>query len=390
MCVALAFGLIAGGCGAPHVPRRSLTVAMALLPGEAIRYRKILADFESVSGTEVQLVTETYGDILHLLEAESRAGRGRFDLVELDIATLGQARNDVRELAPSILAADRKLFPETAWRVGMMANQLYFVPHRIMWQAMIYNRLKVPKPPTNWEELANFVHAHPGKLAIKGALYEGTLCDVAPFIWEAGGAMEQPTSTDTLTALDFLAGLAPGLNPRSAVFREMSVLEAQARGEVWIHFNWPFAMTYLRDKGLAPSVNLSAPIPLGPKGRATVLGGGYLAIPRSAPNPDDAQLFLRFLLTSDVQQRLVTDLGWQNTLPTRWNQQATLLYAGFSQMRAYLRARPEVQDYQVLSNRWQRALAAILFEGTPAVVALKPLTAWAESLPYEESARPAS
>ncbi len=371
------------------MPRSSLTVAMALFPGEAIVYRKILADFESVSGTRVQLVTETYGDILHLLQAESGAGRGRFDLVELDIATLGQARDDVRELEPSLLATERKLFPAAAWRVGVIANQLYFVPHRIMWQAMIYNRLRVPHPPADWEELARFVRAHPGKLAIKGALYEGVLCDVAPFVWEAGGSVLQPTSTDTLTGLDFLAGLAPGLNPRSAVFREMSVLEAQARGEVWIHFNWPFAMTYLHDKGLAPLVDLSAPIPAGPKGRATVLGGGYLAIPRSAPHPDSAQLFLRFLLTSDVQQRLVSELGWQNALPIKRDAQAALLYGGFSAMRPYMRARPTVPDYQALSNRWQRALAAILFADTPAVVALKPVTAWVEGLPYE-SVRPAS
>lgn len=201
--------------------------------------------------------------------------------------------------------------------------------------------------------------------------------------------MLAPTSTDTLTGLDFLAGLAGWLNPRSAVFREMSVLEAQARGEVWIHFNWPFAITYLRDKGLAPSVDLSAPIPAGPKGRATVLGGGYLAIPRSAPHPDNAELFLRFLLTSDVQQRLVSELGWQNALPIKRDEQAALLYAGFSAMRPYMRARATAPDYQALSNRWQRALAAILFEQTPAVVALKPVAAWLEGLSYE-SPRPAS
>jgi ABC-type glycerol-3-phosphate transport system substrate-binding protein len=387
--LALGLGLSAAGCGAPQVPHRSLTIAMALFPGEAIVYRKILADFESISGTRVQLITEPYGDILHLLQAESGAGHGRFDLIELDIAALGQARDDMRELDPSILATTRKLFPEAAWRVGVIANQLYFVPHRIMWQSMVYNRLKVPRPPADWEELARFVRAHPGKFAIKGGLYEGVLCDVLPFIWEAGGSVLQPTSADTLTGLDFLAGLAPGLNPRSAVFREMSVLEAQARGEVWIHFNWPFAMGYLHDKGLAPAVDLSAPIPAGPKGRATVLGGGYLGIPRSAPNPDSAQLFLRFLLTSDVQQRLVTELGWQNVLPAKYDAQAALLYAGFSAMRPYMRTRATVPDYQALSNRWQRALAAILFEDTPAVVALKPVTNWVESLPYA-SARPAS
>jgi len=82
------------------------------------------------------------------------------------------------------------------------------------------------------------------------------------------------------------------LNDESAVFREMSVLEEQARGSVWIHFNWPFAIGYLHAKALAPSVNLSAAIPAGPGGRATPLGGGYVAIPTSAPHPMLAAEFI--------------------------------------------------------------------------------------------------
>ena len=28
-------------------------------------------------------------------------------------------------------------------------RQLYFIPHRLMWQAMIYNRVEVPNPPAH-------------------------------------------------------------------------------------------------------------------------------------------------------------------------------------------------------------------------------------------------
>ncbi len=367
----------------------SITVAMALFPSEAIIYRNILKEFESISGTRVNLVTETYGDILHLLFAQSRAGRGPFDLVEIDIAVLGQAREGVQTLPQSMLATVRAVFPEPAWKVGIVGNQLYFVPHRIMWQAMIYNRLRVPRPPTNWDELAQFARAHPNKLALKGGLYEGIVCDAMPFVWEAGGDELEPTSTDTLTALDFLAGLGPLLNVRSAVFREMSVLEAQARGEVWIHFNWPFAMRYLYEKGLAPAVELSAPVPIGPKGRATILGGGYLGIPRFAPHPHAAELFLRFLLTREVQQRLARELGWLNVLPEQSDTEARMLYDGFIAMRPYIRARATVPNYTGLSNRWQRALEALLFRNVPAAIAVQPVADWVGALRYEKS-RPVS
>jgi ABC-type glycerol-3-phosphate transport system substrate-binding protein len=234
-----------------------------------------------------------------------------------------------------------------------------------MWQAMIYNRIEVPRPPANWKELADFVRAHPDKLGLKAALYEGAVCDVMPLVWAANGSEQAPSSPGSLMALGFLAGLAPGLNPMSEVFREMSILEAQARGQIWLHFNWPFAMSYLAGKGLAPQVDLSAPIPAGPDGTYTVLGGGYLAIARSAPHPDAARAFLRYLLTAPAQERLSRKLGWYGSVPPQAQSPAADLYAGFTAMRNQVRARPAIAGYTALSNRWQRIIQQVLFDNKP-------------------------
>jgi ABC-type glycerol-3-phosphate transport system substrate-binding protein len=234
-----------------------------------------------------------------------------------------------------------------------------------MWQAMIYNRVEVPTPPATWEELSAFVKAHPDKLALKGALYEGAVCDVMPLIWAAGGSEQDPGAPGSMAALGFLSSLAPRLNPLSAVFREMSVLEAQARGQVWLHFNWPFAMSYLAGKGLAPQIDLSAPIPAGPDGTFTVLGGGYLAIPRSAPHPRAAREFIQYLLTAAAQARLSQELGWYGSIPPPPGSEEARLYAGFSAMREHVRARPAVVGYSELSNRWQRVIHEVLFDKTP-------------------------
>jgi ABC-type glycerol-3-phosphate transport system substrate-binding protein len=147
------------------------------------------------------------------------------------------------------------------------------------------------------------------------------------------------------------------------VFREMSVLEAQARGQVWLHFNWPFAMSYLAAKGLAPQFDLSAPIPAGPEGTFTVLGGGYLAIPRSAPHPQAAREFLRYLLTAPTQTRLSRELGWYGSVAPPPASEEARLYAGFSAMRNHVRARPAIAGYTALSNRWQRIIHDVLFDG---------------------------
>ncbi len=354
-------------------PRKRLTLALALFPGESSRYRRFLEDFERDRHVEILIVAETYADILYTVRAEAAAGRGVVDVAELDLALLGAARGGMRRLDGLETAQAQALFPPAAWQAARRRGHLYFVPGRLMWQAMIYNRLEVGRPPGTWEELARFARAHPGKVALKAARYDGLVCDLLPFLWGAGGSLRNPYAPGDYTALSFLAQLAPFLNPYSAVFREMPILEAQMRGEVWIHFNWPFAMSYLASKGLAPRFALSAPIPRGPAGRATVLGGGYLGIPKSAPHPRLARAFLRYLLSASAQRRLSRTLGWYGSLAPEAGSTDAALYAGFVAMAPYVRARPTIRNYLPLSERWQDAVRAVLFAGQSPQAALNEL-----------------
>jgi len=76
-----------------------------------------------------------------------------------------------------------------ALRAGNI-DGLRFLPHRVAWQALIYNQAVVKKPPSTWAELLAVARRHPGQIGPKGALYEGFTCDLLPFIWEAGGSRE--------------------------------------------------------------------------------------------------------------------------------------------------------------------------------------------------------
>jgi ABC-type glycerol-3-phosphate transport system substrate-binding protein len=155
----------------------------------------------------------------------------------------------------------------------------------------------------------------------------------------------------------------------------MSILEAQARGEVWIHFNWPFAMGYLESKRLAPQVDLSASIPAGPDGDSTPLGGGYLAIPQSAPHPALAAAFLQYLLSAEVQRNLSHTMNWYGSVPPPPESKDALLYAGFTAMRPFVRPRAVICDYAELSNLWQRALRGAMFGDEPPRHALEEVAA---------------
>src|SRR6266446_6907592 len=353
----LMLAMLFSGCRSSPA-RDQLNIALAVFPDEAARYGAFVTGFESQYHVRVNVLAQTYSDILQAMRVQA-ASRGSLDLVELDLAQLGEAHGYAQPLDSVVSSSARGLFSNQAWSAATIDSHLYFVPHRLMWQAMIYNRIEVPNPPETWDDLARFAREHPGKLALKGARYEGAICDAMPFVWTAGGDECAPDAPGSLRALDYLRQLAPYLNDESAVFREMSVLEAQARGSVWIHFNWPFAMGYLAGKGLAPQVDLSAPIPSGPDGKATPLGGGYLAISRSAPHPELAAAFLKYLLAPEAQTRLSRKLGWYGSVaPASGSEEATL-YAGFTAMRPYVHARPVICDYAKLSNLWQNAVREV-------------------------------
>src|SRR5262249_54311845 len=81
----------------------ALTVAVALLPSELPVSRAGVADFERARGERVVVVPQQYADIRRALEAESAAGRGTLDLVELDVYSLEAAAPFVAPLDPAEL-----------------------------------------------------------------------------------------------------------------------------------------------------------------------------------------------------------------------------------------------------------------------------------------------
>src|ERR1700687_1014145 len=212
---------LAAGCEGNRPDGRELVIALAVFPGEAAHYRSFVSDFERREHVHVEIVAQSYDDILRALRAEASAGHGRLDLAELDLAMLGEARASVRPVDQIVGASQRALFPDNAWQAATAAGHLYFIPHRLMWQAMIYNRLEVPRPPRTWAEPQGFARLHPGKLALKAARYEGNVCDVMPFVWGAGGDELAPSSAGSIRALDFIGSRRAGLYPRRAPVARM-------------------------------------------------------------------------------------------------------------------------------------------------------------------------
>jgi ABC-type glycerol-3-phosphate transport system substrate-binding protein len=347
-------------CACQH-GETTLTLAMALLPSELAIYRTALGDFERRSGLHVVVVPQQYADIRRALAAEAFAGSGTLDLVELDVYSLAAAAQHVTPFDAAGLRSELDALEPHALQAGRI-DGLRFLPHRVAWQALIYNHAVLGEPPASWEELLAVARSHPRQIGLKGALYEGLTCDILPFVWAAGGSGDVLDDAGALAAFRFFAELAPYLAPQSETFKESTVAEAMARGEIVLHFNWPFVMSVYASQGLAPETLRSASLPAGPMGSASVLGGGYIAIPRSAPHRAEAGRLARYLISRPVQERFVRELGWFSARRDVAVSGSGDLLAGFVAMRDHVRPRPERADYPRLSRLWQQAFRSVVFE----------------------------
>ena len=357
----LALLACATACGGE---RQDLTLAVAVLPSELPVYRAAVRDFEQASGRRVVVVPQQYGDIRRALAAEASAGRGTLDLVELDVYSLAAAARDVAVLDRAEVGSLVDALEPAAVRAGDI-DGLRFLPHRVSWQALVYDHATLGEPPATWDDLLAVARAHPGKIAFKGARYEGLTCDVLPFVWAGGGRGDVLDDAGAHAAFRLFAALAPYLHPESATMKEPAIAEAMARGELVLHLNWPFAMSLYASQGLAPEPIRSAPLPRGPAGRATVLGGGYLGLPKNTPHRAAALELVRHLLGRAVQERFARDLGWFSARQDVAVAAGGETLAGFAAMRDVVRPRPERPDYPMISRQWQEAFRAVAFAHVP-------------------------
>jgi trehalose transport system substrate-binding protein len=351
--------------------RPELTMAAALLPSEQASYTSILQPFTVQTGIPVKLVAQQYAEIRSALEAETQAGRGELDVVELDVYLLPLLRAQMQPLDSLVptLTDLRAHVQKEAWEAGVFntpTKSVFFVPHRLNWQAMFYDATVISRPPTNWSEFLNTARAHPRMIGLKLAKYEGLVCDVFPFLWEAGGDPLHPNTPATIKAMRFLQQVNRFVNPAARSYKENSILEALEHQEVVLQMNWPFAVPLLREQGLLNTRIKTAPLPQGPVGTATILGGGYLGIPVTAPHSKEAARLLEFLTSAETQRTMAAKLGWFPIREEGWEAMSEADkrdFSGFLAMHSDVRARPNVPYYEQVSQIWQNGIYNILFEG---------------------------
>lgn len=348
-----------------------LLIWLTVSPAQEKILQEVVQEFSRRQGIPVRLEAKSPAEIESWL-ADGPKSKFRPDLVDLEVERLSRWVAAFQDLEPLMKKWDPPPFLYSAWAPGTFSDRLYFLPWRLSWTVMVCNGSALPAPPRTWEELLTVAAEHPGGVALAGLWPEDLARFLVPWIWQAGGDPYDFTNAGTIRAFEYLGRLGPYLNLSTRSFTEESVLAAQVRGEVILHFNRLPAVQEMARQNLLPFTHYTAAWPAGPKGAAGLLEGNYLGIPQAAPHPKEAYRFLQFLFEPRVQSRFFAELGWLSPLTAN-----TVLrpldrecYQGFEQMTGALRVLPDTPQLPAIQKLWAQAFAEVVYEGIPAAEVL--------------------
>lgn len=204
---------------------------------------------------------------------------------------------------------------------------LYSMPMEATNMALIYNKkmlraagLDPESPPANWEEL----HTYATRLTLdensdgrneqvgfflpvfpaSGPLGGWMVWNWLPYLWQAGGDVIDEAQVEV--QFNSEAGVA-ALSLWQKIYQDLQLRTftsdfdvAFAAGRLAMAMDGPWNLPRFND--LLKDLDWAfAPLPAGPQGRGTIVGGEYLAIFKQCDHPDEAWKFVKWIIRPDVQ-----------------------------------------------------------------------------------------
>lgn len=313
----LVFSIFLSGCGSP---KPKLRVVMGL--GEAewkVMREDVFPAFEKKAGVQIEAIQMEASDLPQVLEAQVKAGKVKIDLFAQDNMQLSYLV--YKELVEDLSSYEKDIPEEVIFaliKAGKFKDKLYFMPYRPNVQITYYNKKKFDEyglePPKDWDELFEIAKTFKKKEKIGKVLFKAyggapTATQLYEWIVSAGGDPLTINDWGCLVTFSYLQRLWPYLSPDSIRAKFDTSNEYLARESAYLMQNWPFGVRIIVEeygkKDIATYHGFAGPI-----GEAHVIGGEVLGIPKGSPNKKLAMQFIKYLQSKEVQEILVTKLGW--------------------------------------------------------------------------------
>lgn len=367
---------------------KSLKVIMGLAEEEwKVMREQIFPAFEKEYNVKIEAYQTEAQDTEKILEARVKAKRMDIDLITQDNMLLASM---VEKGLVEDLSEYRSLIPATVIApvvdVGEFNGKLYYLPYRPNIEIAFYNSAKFNKygltPPTNWDELLQVAKTFKekegvGRVAVKSDLSPCTTVHLFDFCRSAGGDPVVLNDKGCFDAFVFLQKLWPYLSPDSKTANWNFMNLHIATESVYLGRNWTFGINEIVVKGGKKEV-LAYHGWRGPVKESHVLGGEVIGIPKGAPNKALAIEFAKYLMSKEVQEKLVSYNGWAAVRSDAYGtveEWQKPYFEAMNEALKYAEARPNLLYWDVVDKALGEAYRECVIEQQP----VKPtLEKWAK------------
>jgi multiple sugar transport system substrate-binding protein len=322
---------------------RRLTFWVGGAPQEVAYWENLVAEFEARSGVAVDIIRQPASTDQRKqgLVIALEANQPDPDLFLMDIVWITQfVQSDWLLPLDRFIKGDtislRDFFPRVVAAVDRHGGRTYALPAFLDVGLLYYRKDLLAAqgfagPPQTWDALVTQALAvqeaqrrqNPrfNGFVWQGAQYEGLVCTFLEFVVSHGGRLTSDgsvsvTGAGTAAALTFMQDLIQRyrISPPNTYteMQEEEVRRSFQRGNALFERNWLYAwrLHQGKDSAVRGRVGLAAlpHVPGAPS--AATLGGWHLGISRTSDAPDQAWQLAAFLLSREIQTRLLLDLGW--------------------------------------------------------------------------------
>ncbi|GAB6098622.1 ABC transporter substrate-binding protein [Halanaerocella petrolearia] len=375
----LVVGCAGGGKDQAKDDKKTLNVVMSIGESEwKVIKEDILPAFEKKHNVNVEPYQIEAGNVVKKLQSLKTAGKMNLDVIAQDNMTLAPL---VDKGLVEDLSEYRDIIPkeviDALVPVGEFGDKLYFMPYRPNVEIAFYNQKKFNKygiqPPETWDELLNVAKTLKEKegigrvLGIKAGLASDTTVHLFDYIRAAGGDPLVLNDAGSVKAFKFLNKLKPYLSPDFKRATWDTTNKFLATESMYLGQNWPFAVNVVVEKGGKKEIKAYHGWK-GPKKESHVLGGDVLGIPKGAPNKELAVKFIKYLMSKDVQETLVSELAWPSSRTDAYAQvseEKKPYFEAVKEAMKYAEPRPNVSYWATVDRALNSAFKEIVLNGAP-------------------------
>jgi len=252
-------------------------------------------------------------------KVESLKGKGGIDIVAPDNMLLyGLVSKGLIKDLSSLESTIPPQIDKANYEFYKINGKMYFLPFRPNVKINFFNDTKFKEagltPPTNWDELMNVAKTFydrdkVGRIGMQAILAAATTIEVFEYVKSAGGDPLVLNDDGSVKAFTFLQQLWPYVSQESLRANFAIMNQDIATDAMYYASNWPFAVNVIVQDGGKKEIQAHAGFS-GPVKMSKVVGGNVLAICADTTNEAAAIDFCNFLASKEVQEILVSKLGW--------------------------------------------------------------------------------